>query len=243
MLTKRFLPIIILLALSFTHSPFARASETAHKNDQSVVQSTPVSGAKAEDLYKISNDDIVLGEEKAKVTVIEYASMTCSHCADFHKNAYQDIKKRYIDTGKIKFVFRAFPLDEPALRGSMLARCAGPQRFYKFTDVMFSTQPNWAYAKNYLEILSNIGKLGGLSGEEFEKCMANTDLEKKIMQAKFDATSVLSVRSTPSFFINGNIYKGAHNFEYFSKVLDEALAEKPTDLQNKNKEAGPAKKQ
>jgi len=242
MAIKNFVSNVAILAFIFAISPVANAAKTAATAKQPIPQQIPTSTVKAEELYKISKDDIVLGDEKAKVTVIEYASMTCSHCADFHKNTYPEVKQKYIDTGKIKFVFRAFPLDEPALRGSMLAYCAGPEKFYKFTDVMFSTQPNWAYAKNYLEVLTNIGKLGGVSGEEFEKCMANTELEKRIMQGKFDATSVLSVRATPSFFINGNIYKGAHNFEYFSKVLDEALAEKSGDTKKDTKKENPVKK-
>lgn len=177
-----------------------------------------------EDLFKISSNDQVVGDKGAKVTVIEYASMTCPHCADFHKNTYPDIKTKYIDTGKVKFVFRSFPLDEPALRASMLAYCSGNDKFFKFIDMVFSTQNTWALSKNYKEILSNIGKLGGMSGEDFDKCMANSDLEKRIMQDKFNATTILNVRSTPSLFVNGVIYKGTHNFEYFSKVLDEAIS-------------------
>lgn len=180
----------------------------------------------AEELYKVSANDMVIGNSKAKVTVIEYASMTCSHCADFHKSTFPEVKEKYIDTGKIRFVFRSFPFDEPALRASMLAYCSGNERFFKFIDVMFTTQPSWVSSKNYLEILANIGKLGGVSGEEFDSCMKNKELETKIMQGKLDAANILGVRSTPLFFINGVVYKGAHGFEYFSKILDEALAGK-----------------
>lgn len=242
MTIKSFLSKIVFIAFiisAFTSHSMAEDKKVQNVESAKQGQSLEASTATAEELYKISPSDIVLGDKKAKVTVIEYASMTCSHCADFHKNAYPEVKEKYIDTGKIKFVFRSFPLDEPALRASMLAYCSGPDRFYKFIDVMFTTQPNWALSKNYLEVLANIGKLGGVSGNEFDKCMANNVLEKKIMQGKFDATTTLSVRATPTFFINGNIYKGAHNFEYFAKVLDDALGEKPKDATAKTKDEIP----
>lgn len=244
-----FVSKIALIAIVFfsTQNVFAESKKDDAKNQQSkpVQKESTVT---AEDLFKISKDDMVIGNSKAKVTIIEYASMTCSHCADFQKNTYPEVKEKYIDTGKVKYVFRAFPLDEPALRASMLAYCSGPEKFHKFIDVIFSTQPNWALSKNYLEVLANIGKLGGVTGEEFDKCMANKALEEKIMQSKFDATTVLSVRSTPSFFINGVLYKGAHKFEFFSKVIDEALSEKSKDTAAEApkakataKEAAPAK--
>lgn len=228
----------ILLAgfvLSFAGNAVAedKKLETDAPKNVAITQPGTEKKISAEELYKISSDDIVLGDSKAKVTIIEYASMTCPHCADFHKNTYPELKTKYIDTGKVKFVFRPFPLDEAALRASMLASCAGKDRFYKFIDVIFSTQSTWAPSKNYLEVLSNIGKLGGFSGDDFDKCMVNHDLEKKIMQGKFDATTVLNIRSTPSFFINGSPYKGAHGFEYFSKVVEDALGEKPAETSDK----------
>lgn len=215
--------IILIATVVFSTQAMAEAKKEDVKQADKPTQKQ--SNLTAEDLYKVSKDDMVVGDSKAKVTIIEYASMTCSHCADFQKNTYPEIKEKYIDTGKVRLVFRSFPLDEPALRASMLAYCAGPERFHKFIDVMFSTQPNWAMNKNYIEVLANIGKLGGVTGEEFDKCISNKALEEKIMQGKFDATTVLSVRSTPSFFINGVLYKGAHKFEYFAKVIDEAIGE------------------
>lgn len=212
---------IILCVISFAgYGVAADKTPASNPADEAKLPS-------AEELYKISKDDMVSGDSKAKVTIIEYASMTCSHCADFHKNTYPELKEKYIDTGKVKLVFRAFPLDEVALRGSMMANCSGADRFFKFTDVLFTTQANWAFSKNYLEVLSNIGKLGGLSGEEFDKCLANTELEKKIMEGKFHAAKVLGVRATPSFFINGTMYKGTYNVEHFSKIIDDIIAGKP----------------
>lgn len=211
-------------ATAATKSPAKEAAQDKKDHTHSTESAkTEEPTASAEELFKISPNDMVVGDKNAKVTVIEYASLTCSHCADFHKNTYPEIKAKYIDTGKIKFVNRPFPLDEQSLRAAMLATCAGKEKFHKFIDVMFSTQANWAYNKNYLEVLANIGKLGGLTGADFDKCMADKTLEDRIMLEKLNASKVLAVRATPSFFINGQPYKGAHNFEYFSKVLDEAL--------------------
>jgi protein-disulfide isomerase len=221
MIITKFLSKIIFLTFII-----AIASSAIAESNKEKLPSMEASTANAEDLYKAYPDDVMIGNKDAKVTIIEYASLTCSHCADFHKNTYPEVKEKYIDTGKVNFIFRSFPLDEPALRGSMLAYCSGEDKFYKFIDVMFTTQPNWAFNKNYLEVLANIGKLGGLNSDDFDKCMANSDLERKIIQKKFDAATILNVRATPTFFVNGNIYKGAHGFEYFSKVLDSTLAEK-----------------
>ena len=220
---KSFLAVsmIALGAISFSFNGVAADKNTNSKMDTNTPQPS------VEEMHKISEDDIVMGDSNAPVTIIEYASMTCSHCADFHKNVYPEIKKNYIDTGKVKLVLRAFPLDRVALQASKMATCAGKDRFYKFTDVLFTTQSNWAFSKNHLEVLSNIGKLGGLDGAEFDKCLADTDLETRIMQGKLNAARVLGVRATPSFFINGHKYKGAYKVKAFSEILDSVLSGKP----------------
>lgn len=177
-----------------------------------------------EEILTIQPNDLVIGDVNAPVTIIEYASLSCSHCASFHADSYDMIKKNYIDTGKVKFVFRDFPLDEPALRGSMLARCADDSKFEKFIDVLFSTQDNWSRKKNYLEILSNIAKLGGMPGEAFDACMVDTSVEESVINSKLHALKVLEVRSTPTFFINEEKHEGAKNSEYFKKVIDGLLS-------------------
>jgi protein-disulfide isomerase len=178
-----------------------------------------------EQVLKIKKDDLVLGNEKAKVTIVEYASMSCSHCAGFHNNTFDELKEKYVDTGKVRFVFRHFPLDEQALRGSMIASCAPKDKAYKFLDVMFTTQSNWVRKKNYVEILANIAKLGGMSSERFEECMADSVLERQILEGKFHAVTSLDVRSTPTFFINGEKYDGARGTEFFVKTIDGLLAQ------------------
>jgi protein-disulfide isomerase len=217
----------------------AQEKVTPKKNDPTVeVELT------ADQLLEILPSDIVIGDMKAPVTIIEYASLSCTHCAAFHNSTFSDLKEKYVDTGKVRFVFRDFPLDEPALRGAMMARCAGKddtEKFLKFIKVMFSTQSNWAPKKNYLEVLSNIGKLGGMKGEEFEACMANKAVEDAVMLSKFNAAKILEVRSTPTFFINKEEHKGGRDLKYFSEVIDGILSgvskDNKDNSQNKAKEA------
>lgn len=179
-----------------------------------------------EELLTISDQDMVLGKDDAPVTIIEYASMSCSHCATFHNNTFAELKEKYIDTGKVKFVFRDFPLNDPALRGAMLTRCSGDkEKFYKFKDVLFSTQNNWATKKDYLEILSNIAKIGGMTGEEFDKCESDKALEENILKIRFYAANVLQVRSTPTFFINSEKHEGAMKIDYFDREIEKIIGD------------------
>lgn len=208
-----------------------QAAKEAEKAAAAEVEPT------ADQLLEISPDDIVLGDKNAPVTIIEYASMSCSHCAAFHNSTFSDLKEKYIDTGKVKFVFRDFPLDEPGLRGAMMARCAGREgadKYVKFTKVIFNTQSNWVSKKNYLEVLANLGKLGGMKGEDFDACMADKKLEDSVVKSKYLGSKQLEIRSTPTFFINKEMHKGAKDLAYFSGVIDGLLA-KDTKNTSENK--------
>lgn len=187
---------------------------------------TPSSVSKPDEAayYNRLPSDIVLGADDASVVMVEYSSLSCPHCAHFQKDIFPEIKENYIDTGKVLFIHRDFPLDEPALRGAMLAHCAGNDRYYTFIKVLFDKQDSWAYQKNYLEILSNIAKLGGISSEKFDACMQDKALEHAIVEGKFTAANIMDITSTPSFFINGAKYSGANNYPTFSKIIDDALA-------------------
>lgn len=194
-----------------------KAQEDAQKLDENLPSK--------EEILTVKDDDIVIGEASAPVTIFEYASMSCSHCAAFHNNVFPELKEKYIDTGKVKLVFRGFPLDESALRGSLLLRCGKEPQPEKFLKVLFRTLNNWAGKKNYLEIHSNIAKLGGITGAEFDACMADKVMEEKILTHRLHAGKVLDVRSTPTFFVNGEKHAGARNVEYFSKLIDGLLGE------------------
>jgi protein-disulfide isomerase len=173
----------------------------------------------------ITKDDRILGNTDAPITIIEYASLTCPHCAHFTNEVLPELKKKWIDTGKVKLVLRDFPLDEPALRAAMIARCAPPDRFYAYVDTFFATQDKWVMAKDYREALVRIVKLGGMSQDEFDNCLKNTDLENKILEGRLAASKELDVNATPTFFINGTKFAGTPTVEEFDKALS-ALAAK-----------------
>src|SRR6266446_8740473 len=165
--------------------------------------------ADAQTVLQITQDDRVLGDPAAPITIIEYASLTCPHCARFANDVLPELTREWIDTGKAKLVLRDFPLDEPALRAAMIARCAPPGRFYAFAETFFASQDKWAVTKDYREALARLAKLGGLGKDEFEACLKNTTLENRIVEQRLVASQELDVNSTPTFFINGSKFSGA----------------------------------
>jgi protein-disulfide isomerase len=184
---------------------------------------SPVS-ADAKSGLAVSKDDRILGNPDAPITIVEYASLTCPHCAHFANDVLPELKKKWIDPGKVKLVFRDFPLDEPALRAAMIARCAPTDRFYAYVDTFFAAQDKWVMARDYREALARLVKLGGMSQNEFENCLKNTALENKIVEGRLVASKELDVGSTPTFFINGTKFAGAPTLEEFDKVLSSLAA-------------------
>ena len=180
--------------------------------------------ADAQTALALTKDDRILGNPDAPITIIEYASLTCPHCAHFANEVLPELKKKWIDTGKAKLVLRDYPLDEPALRAAMIARCAPPDRFYAYTDMFFGAQEKWVTARDYRDALARLVKLGGMSREEFDNCLKNTALENKIVEGRLIASKELDVNSTPTFFINGTKFTGAPTVEEFDKVLSGLAA-------------------
>jgi protein-disulfide isomerase len=164
-----------------------------------------------------------IGDPNAPVTIIEYASLTCPHCAHFQKEVLPQLKERYIATGKVRLVYRDFPLDQRALAASILAHCAGPERYFGFLDVLFQTQEGWARADDYLGALKQIGKLGGLTDAQMDACYADQDLTNRILQSRLDAQSQHEVNSTPTFIIGGKSYAGARDIDEFAGLIDPLL--------------------
>ena len=182
--------------------------------------------ADAQSVLQITKDDRILGHPEAPITIVEYASLTCPHCAHFANDILPEIKKEWIDTGKAKLVLRDFPLDEPALRAAMIARCAPPDRYYAFADTFFAAQEKWVRSTDYREALARLAKLGGMGKEEFDACLANTALENKIVEGRLKASQELEVNSTPTFFVNGSKLAGAPTLEEFEKLLSSLAAAK-----------------
>lgn len=167
--------------------------------------------------------DVVQGPPDAKVTIIEYASMTCSHCAAFHKQTYPVLKERYIDTGKVRYILREFPLDPLATAGFMLARCDGNNKYYPIVDLLFSRQSTWAYADKPLDALRQMMRQAGFSQEKFDACLKDQKLYDAVNAVKNRGMETFKVDSTPTFFINGERYPGNMSIDELEKIIKPML--------------------
>jgi protein-disulfide isomerase len=171
---------------------------------------------------QITADDRVLGKPDAPLTIVEYASLTCPHCAAFEQETLPKIRENWIDTGKAKLVFRNFPFDKPALQAAMVAACAPPERYYNFLDVLFQQQAQWATAQDSTAALARIARLGGMSDQQVQTCLADKDLENKIVAQRLAGEKDYGVSSTPTFFINGRKIVGAQDYQKFDEALQAA---------------------
>jgi protein-disulfide isomerase len=162
--------------------------------------------------------DQAQGAANAPVTIIEYASMTCPHCSHFHETTYPEMKKKYIDTGKIRFIFREFPLDPLAAAASMLARCAGGDKYFPLIETFFAQQKDWVVQKP-LQPMFAIAKQAGFTQQSFDECLANQQMLNGIEESRTRAASKFNVNSTPTFFINGKIFRGALTPEELDKQV------------------------
>jgi protein-disulfide isomerase len=163
-----------------------------------------------------------MGDDKAPVTIIEYASMTCPHCANFAINTFPQIKEKYIDTGKVRYILREFPFDPVAAGAFMLARCAGNDKFFAVVDLLFRTQHTWAVEKPLAPLLATV-KQAGFTEDSFKQCLANQKVLDGVEWVRNRASDKFKVDSTPTFFINGQVQKGALSFEEMQKLIDPLL--------------------
>jgi protein-disulfide isomerase len=166
--------------------------------------------------------DRVLGNAKAPVTMIEYASLSCPHCADFADHTLPKIEKNFIDTGKVKLIYRDYPFDGPAFAAAMVSRCAPPKRYFEFIKVLFANQDIWARTSNPRAGLARIAKLGGMTDAQFNSCVDNKDLYKALRQRALSAQREFGVHSTPTFLIDGKKIVGAQPYMVFAKALTAA---------------------
>jgi protein-disulfide isomerase len=167
----------------------------------------------------VSPDDRILGNPNAPITIIEYASLTCPHCRHFETEVLPTLKKKWIDTGKARLIMRDYPLDEPALRAAMVARCAPPDRFYPFVETLFDDQETWAMAPDPQAELEKLALLGGMTKAQFTGCLANKKMENEVIGSRLAATQQLGVDATPTFFINGTKFDGDPTIEAFNELL------------------------
>ena len=180
-----------------------------------------------ETLLDLLEDDFVIGDESAPITIIEYASLSCSHCADFHTNTLETLKEEYIDSGKVRFVFRDFPFNYPALLGSMVLRCIPEDVRYDYMNALFQLQTNWVDKESTktTQELFKIMQSGGMTKEEFDTCITNVDLENKILQGVIGAQSEFNIQSTPSFLINGILVEGNKSIKEFRQIINKILSQ------------------
>jgi protein-disulfide isomerase len=174
-------------------------------------------------LLSVLDSDVVMGNVDAPITIVEYASLSCSHCAAFHETVVPQLKKTYIDTGKAKYVLRNFPLNGPAFRGALLMNCIDDSQYYAFAEVLFAQQDKWAFSGDFVDSLRKIAALGGYSEKDFNACMANEGAKKEVLARVKHADEVLNIASTPTIFINGERIDGSGNPNIFTEKVAEKL--------------------
>lgn len=175
-------------------------------------------------VYIPKTDDVVIGNANAPVTLVEYASLSCPHCAHFYNEILPAIDEQYIKTSKVKLIYRNYPLNEPALKAALLVDCADPDRRHTFISVLFKNQDKWAFSLSYMDSLANIAVLGGISRGKFDRCMNDTKLQGNILGVEKEAEDDYKVTSTPTFFINGKKQSGIAELKDLTKLIDETLA-------------------
>ena len=176
---------------------------------------------------EITEDDFFIGDENAPITIIEYASLSCSHCASFHIDTLPKIKEEFVDTGKVRVVFRDFPFNYPALLGSMILRCVPDNVRYTYMNALYQLQSKWVVRENAksTEELYKIMQSGGMPKEEFNACIENVDIENRILEGLMKAQNEFNIKSTPSFIINGELIEGNKPIKDFRQIINKILSE------------------
>lgn len=171
----------------------------------------------------LKGDDFVIGAADAPITMFEYFSLSCSHCAQFHHETFPKIKETYIDTGKVRLVLRDYPLNRQALVAAMIAHCQSPVRYLGIIDYLFQTQEQWA-VQDFMAPLTKIANTAGVDSQAMQQCLADEALQKKIVESRQEGANSYQVNGTPAFFINGILVSGAPDFAVFKAVIDHALS-------------------
>jgi|GEM_PF-1282456 len=190
-------------------------------NTNSPIPAKPAT--EANNIFAIDDSDLVFGDPKAKVVVIQYGAPTCAHCAYFYKKIYPELKKNYIDDKKIAYVIREFISNKQDLDATTLVYCGDLQKRTQLIDVLYSQQESWAFNENYRSILTNIAQLSGISQEQYEKCLDDKDLQGSLVAKARAISRVSGFIGTPAFVINGLLYSGEYSYQALSKAIDASL--------------------
>ncbi len=214
--------LVLLVGATAAYGYFSQTTVLKNNDAEAAVQTNNAENAT---LLSVKPTDIVLGDPNALVTVVEYMSLSCTHCAHFHEKVMPNISKEFVTTGNAKIVIRHFPLNAPALAASKLVECAGNNGLDRtaFIKVLFDMQTKWAFDEGYLKNLKQLAKVGGVDSAAFDSCMADKTLETSILSARQDAAKKLMVDSTPYFFINGEHYAGSPDADSLRSAISAAL--------------------
>lgn len=203
-----------------SRGPGAAPMASAPSNAAPANASTAAAAAGGD--MPIFEDDHILGDPGAPVTIIEYASLTCSHCANFHTETLPQIKSEWIDSGRARLVYRHYPLDQLALRAAAVSECIKGDSFFGFLDVLFSNQQKWSHAQDPIATIGQYAALAGLDKATFESCLNDEAVLDRIAEKQADGQAKYSVASTPSFVVNGTPVVGSRSYEEFKAVLESA---------------------
>jgi protein-disulfide isomerase len=163
----------------------------------------------------------VMGAEDAPVTIVEYASFTCPHCARFANEVFPEVKKELIDTGKVKWIYRDYPLDGVAVRASAVAQCSGDDRYFGVLELLFKSQLTWARSNDPIEGIKQVARFAGMDGETVDKCLADEELINGIVGSRLEAEQKYNVNATPTFLIDGKTYSGEKDLKFFADKVDD----------------------
>ena len=188
-----------------------------------LAAAAPPAGAQAAEALKVLDRDHILGKREAPITIIEYASLTCPHCAHFATTTFPKIRKDLIDTGKVRWVYRDFLWDGVALKAAMLAHCMPADQFFTIVDVLFVSQDQWSTAANPSAALSQIGRTAGLDQPTIDKCLTDDAMKKKIVTRIQDGEKLYGMKSTPTFIINGKAESGDMDYDTFYNLVKDLL--------------------
>ena len=223
--------VMVLGGLYFANSP----DEGATTENQAAVSAATgeTQATRVSDAGALENDnplgEIMIGAADAPVTIVEYASLTCGHCGDFHRTTLPLLKEKYVDTGKVKIKFRPFPFDEYALTGAMLAQCVAPKQRVAFLDILFARQGQWMQSPRPIDEFQAIARQAGLSEADFVVCLKDENILAGVRDMQKQAAEELGIRSTPTFFINGSKLEGNRPLDNFEALIIPAL---PADMKN-----------
>lgn len=193
------------------NEPAARNGAAGNGAQSAAAEGGPVT--------RIDDSDRILGDPDAPITIIEYSSLTCPHCANFHANTLPELKENWIDTGRARLVYRHFPLDQTALRAALVTNCFEGGRFFNLLETLFESQSHWARADDPIRELARIGAMAGMNQERFEACLNDQEEADRILEKQLAARDQAEVQSTPTFLIESRRIVGAQSYDEFAEVL------------------------